>query len=307
MPGCFSPSAMTQATSSLTFPHLGFGLGLRPRHYEEILATAPALDGFEILSENYMVAGGKPLYYLERIRERYPVVMHGVSLSIGSTDPLDEDYLKHLKALAARIEPAWISDHLCWTGVRGHNLHDLLPLPYTEEAIEHVVARVERVQDYLGRRILLENVSSYVSYRCSEMSEWEFLREVAERADCLVLLDINNIYVSAFNHGFDPLAYLEGVPAARVQQFHLAGHRHFGTHLIDTHDEPVPDPVWTLYAHALRRFGRVSTMIERDDNIPPLAELLVELDQARRLAEGDTIRQGDEQPGAGHGARLLHA
>lgn len=283
-PGPFAPAAMA-STESIKPPYLGFGLGLRPAHYEDILASLPAgVDWFEIISENYMVPGGKPLYYLERIRSRYPLVMHGVSLSIGSTDPLNEDYLKRLKALAQRIEPAWISDHLCWTGVHGRNLHDLLPLPYTQEAVRHVATRVARVQDFLGQRILLENVSSYVSYRCSEMSEWEFLREVVERADCLVLLDINNIYVSAFNHGFDPLAYLEGVPASRVQQFHLAGHRHLGSHLIDTHDAPVADPVWTLYAHALRRFGRVSTMIERDDNIPPLAELVVELDAARVAA-----------------------
>ncbi len=272
---------MTTA-SSVRLPYLGFGLGLRPVHYEDILATVPAgVDWFEIISENYMVPGGKPLHYLERIRSHYPLVMHGVSLSIGSTDPLNVDYLRRLKALAQRVEPAWISDHLCWTGVRGRNLHDLLPLPYTQAAVRHVVARVGRVQDYLGRRILLENVSSYVTFRQSEMSEWEFLREVSERADCLILLDINNIYVNSFNHGYDPLDYLAGVPVARVQQFHLAGHRHLGTHLIDTHDEPVSDPVWTLYAHAVSRFGRISTMIERDDNFPPLAELLAELDAAR--------------------------
>ncbi len=272
---------MTTA-SSVRLPYLGFGLGLRPVHYEDILATVPAgVDWFEIISENYMVPGGKPLHYLERIRSHYPLVMHGVSLSIGSTDPLNVDYLRRLKALAQRVEPAWISDHLCWTGVRGRNLHDLLPLPYTQAAVRHVVARVGRVQDFLGRRILLENVSSYVTFRQSEMSEWEFLREVSERADCLILLDINNIYVNSFNHGYDPLDYLAGVPVARVQQFHLAGHRHLGTHLIDTHDEPVSDPVWTLYAHAVSRFGRISTMIERDDNFPPLAELLAELDAAR--------------------------
>jgi uncharacterized protein (UPF0276 family) len=272
------------ARDALTYPGLGFGLGLRPAHYEEILATAPAVDWFEIISENYMVAGGKPLHYLERIRSRYPIVMHGVSLSIGSTDPLDKGYLARLKALAERIEPAWISDHLCWTGVDGYNLHDLLPLPYTEAAVRHVAERMARVQDFLGRRILLENVSSYLSYRCAEMSEWEFLRAVAERADCLILLDINNIYVNSFNHGFDPRAYLDGVPAARIQQFHLAGHRDLGTHLIDTHDEPVPDPVWALYAEAVRRFGPISTMIERDDRIPPLAELLAELDRSRAIA-----------------------
>jgi len=263
---------------------LGFGLGLRTDHYETILETRPQVDWFEILSENYLVPGGKPLHFLDRIRERYPVVMHGVSLSVGSTDPLNYDYLRQLKTLAARVEPAWISDHLCWTGVHGRNMHDLLPLPYTEEAVAHVACRVQQVQDFLGRRILLENVSSYVTYRQSAMTEWEFLNAVVERADCLVLLDVNNIYVSSFNHGFDPLDYLNAVPVERVQQFHLAGHRNLETHIIDTHDEPVVDPVWDLYRAAVRRFGGVSTMIERDDHIPPLAELLAELDQARRIA-----------------------
>jgi uncharacterized protein (UPF0276 family) len=265
-------------------PYLGFGLGLRPAHYETILNESPAVDWFEIISENYLVPGGKPIHYLERIRARYPLVMHGVSLSIGSHDPLDREYLRQLKALADRIEPAWLSDHLCWTGVGGINAHDLLPLPYTEEAISHVVARLSEVQDFLGRRILIENVSSYVTYPESEMTEWEFLREIVERADCRILLDINNIYVSSFNHEFDPRAYLEAIPVERVWQFHLAGHRNHGDHLIDTHDEPVIDPVWELYAQAVQRFGNVSTMIERDDNIPPLAELIAELDRARRIA-----------------------
>jgi uncharacterized protein (UPF0276 family) len=269
---------------NLTQPSLGFGLGLRPDHYETILDGQPRVDWFEILSENYLVPGGKPLHFLDRIRARYPLVMHGVSLSIGSTDPLDRHYLQSLKQLIQRVEPAWVSDHLCWTGVHGRHLHDLLPLPYTEETVDHVVARVNQVQDFLGRRILLENVSSYVSYKRSTLSEWEFLRAVAERADCLILLDINNIYVSSFNHGFDPNDFLAGVPAERVQQFHLAGHRNLDTHIIDTHDEPIVDPVWDLYAAAVRRFGAVSTMIERDDNIPPLDELVAELDQARRIA-----------------------
>ena len=265
-------------------PYLGFGLGLRPAHYETILNESPAVDWFEIISENYLVPGGKPIHYLERIRARYPLVMHGVSLSIGSHDPLDREYLRQLKALADRIEPAWLSDHLCWSGVGGVNAHDLLPLPYTEEAISHVVARLSEVQDFLGRRMLIENVSSYVTYPASEMSEWDFLREIAERADCRILLDINNIYVSSFNHEFNPRAYLEAIPVERVWQFHLAGHRNLGDHIIDTHDEPVIDPVWELYEHSVRRFGRVSTMIERDDNIPPLAELIAELDHARRIA-----------------------
>lgn len=265
-------------------PDLGFGLGLRKDHYETILSETPPVDWFEALTENYLVPGGKPLYYLQRIREHYPIVLHGVSLSIGGSDPLDMDYLAQLKALAHRVEPVWISDHLCWTGLHGVNAHDLLPLPYTEQAVEHVAKRVMQVQDYLGRRILLENVSSYLDYHASAMTEWEFLSAVAERADCLILLDINNIHVSAVNHGFDPLDYLDGVPAERVQQHHLAGHTDFGDYIIDTHDADVIDPVWDLYAQAVRRFGQVSCMIERDDNIPPLSDLLVELDQARRIA-----------------------
>ena len=265
--------------------YLGYGLGLRPDHYEHIVCSWPAVGWFEVLSENYMVDGGKPLHYLERVRSRYPVVMHGVSLSIGSCDPLDRDYLQRLKSLAERIEPQWISDHLCWTGIAGKNLHDLLPLPYTEEALQHVVERVRQVQDFLGQQILLENVSSYVSYADSALSEWEFLRAVAEQADCLILLDINNVYVSSCNHKFDACSYLEGIPRERVHQFHLAGHSYQDNLTIDTHNAAVADPVWRLYADAVRRFGRVSTMIERDGNIPPLAQLMDELDLARRIAE----------------------
>jgi uncharacterized protein len=268
----------------LTRPSLGFGLGLRVDHYEDILATRPNVDWFEVLTENYLVGGGKPLDYLMRFRERYPLAMHGVSLSIGSTAPLNLEYLAQVKALAARVQPEWVSDHLCWTGIGGKNTHDLLPVPYTEEALEHIAARVRTVQEVLGRRILLENVSSYVSFRDSRLSEWQFLAEVAARADCLILLDVNNIYVSAVNHEFDPLTYLAAIPVERVQQIHLAGHENHGDYLIDTHDHPVPDPVWELYAHAVRRFGPVSTMIERDDHIPPLAELCAELDQARALS-----------------------
>ena len=276
---------MSDRTHNAARPYLGFGLGLRTEHYEAILAEQPPLDWLEILSENYMVDGGKPLHYLERFRARYPLVMHGVSLSIGSGDPLDRGYLKRLKALAARVEPRWISDHLCWTGIAGKNLHDLMPLPYTEEAVRHVAERVREVQDYLGRQILLENVSSYVTYTQSAMSEWEFLTAVCEAADCHILLDINNIYVSSHNHEFDPREYLRGVPAARVRQFHLAGHTHNGNIIVDTHDQPIIRDVWDLYAEAVRHFGPVSTMIERDANIPPLAELLAELEHARRIAE----------------------
>ncbi|MEA3197985.1 MAG: uncharacterized protein QOF32_2037 [Gammaproteobacteria bacterium] len=268
----------------------GFGLGLRTPHYEAVLNEPHAIDWLEIITENYLVPGGKPLNYLERIRERYPMVMHGVSLSIGSTDPVDVDYLAGVRALAARIEPHWISDHLCWTGIDGRNLHDLLPLPYTEEALTTVVARVGQVQDALGRQILLENVSSYLEFHESDMSEWEFLREVAQRADCAILLDINNIYVSSVNHGFDPLTYLEAIPKDRVRQLHLAGHSDLGGHLIDTHDHPIVAPVWDLYRAAVAQFGAVPTMIERDDNIPPLNELVAELQIARDLSRSCSQR-----------------
>jgi uncharacterized protein (UPF0276 family) len=269
----------------LTHPPLGFGLGLRVDHYDAIFAGTPRVDWFEALTENYLVPGGKPLDTLARIRARYPIVLHGVSLSIGSTAPLDMGYLARLRALAARFEPAWISDHLCWTGVAGKNTHDLLPLPYTEEALNHIVRRVRDVQDFLGRRILLENVSSYVSFRDSRTTEWDFLKALAEESDCLILLDVNNIYVSSINHGFDPHAFINAIPVERVQQIHLAGHENHGDYLIDPHDQPVPDPVWDLYAAAIRRFGKVSTMIERDANIPPLAELEGELTAARNLSE----------------------
>lgn len=269
---------------SRDLPYLGFGLGLRVDHYEALLDEPDHVEWLEIVSENYLVPGGRPLRWLERFRERFPLVMHGVSLSIGGTDPLDMAYLNQLAALARHVQPAWISDHLCWTGVSGVNLHDLMPLPYTEEALVDVVDRVRRVQDRLGRRILLENVSSYIRFAQSQLTEWEFLAAVAERADCLILLDINNVHVSAHNHGFSSLDYLDGLPAARVQQFHLAGHEQGGNLLIDTHDAPVVDAVWDLYVEAVRRFGHVSTMIERDDHIPPLAELRAELDHARALA-----------------------
>ncbi len=263
--------------------YLGFGLGLRTVHYEDILATRPNVDWFEALSENYMVPGGKPLYYLDKIRADYPVVLHGVSMSIGSTDPLDKDYLKQLKALADRVEPKWMSDHLCWTGIATRNMHDLLPLPYTREAVDHVVARISQVQDFLGRRMLIENVSSYVNFEQSEMTEWEFLREIAERADCLLLFDVNNVYVSGFNHGFDPREYIDALPSERIQQIHLAGHTNCGTHIIDTHDAAVIDEVWKLYSYTIEAYGPVSTMIERDDHIPELDVLVAELDQARAL------------------------
>lgn len=266
--------------------YLGFGLGLRPVHYQDILDKNPKVDWFEFITEDFLIPGGNPLYYLDRIREKFPLVMHGVSLSIGSVDPLDMDYLKKMKKLADRINPAWISDHLCWTGAQGINLHDLLPLPYTEEAINHVADRVSQVQDILGQRILLENVSSYITYEHSTMPEWEFLMAVVKKADCLILLDVNNVYVSAFNHGFDPMTYINYIPPSRVRQFHLAGHLNMETHIIDTHDHDIISNVWDLYAAALQHFGpMVSTLIERDDNIPPLKDLVKELNKARKIAK----------------------
>lgn len=264
----------------------GFGLGLRPDHYADVLDGAEAarrVDWFEVITENHLVAGGRPLHVLDRVRERWPVVMHGVSLSIGSTAPLDRDYLARVQALAARCEPAWISDHLCWTGVNGLNLHDLLPLPYTEEALDHVAARVHVVQEKLRRPLVIENVSSYVAYATDECSEWEFLAELVRRTGCELLLDVNNVYVGARNHGYDPVAFLDAIPVGAVRQFHLAGHTDHGDHVIDTHDAPVCEAVWSLYAHAVRRFGAVPTLLERDDSIPPLAELVVELDRARAI------------------------
>ena len=280
----FNPQTSSNALDHNKRGFLGFGLGLRTDYYDLILEQHPKVDWFEILSENYMVGGGKPLYYLDAIAERYPLVMHGVSMSVGGTDPLDFDYLAQLKKLIDRVQPRWVSDHLCWTGQGGHNMHDLMPLPYNEEAIEHVVSRIKQAQDFLERRILIENVSSYVSYEHSQMSEWQFYATVAEQADCLMLLDINNIYVSSRNHDFNPVEYLDGISADRVQQFHLAGHRDYGDYVIDTHDHPVVNAVWQLYEQALDKYGAVSTMIERDDRMPPFEELMAELNQAREIA-----------------------
>ncbi len=269
---------------ALSLPYLGHGVGLRTQHYQDVLTGNPAVDWFEVISENFMVPGGNPRRVLRAVRERYPVVMHGVSLSIGSTDPLDEGYLDQLAALAAEVEPAWISDHLCWGSIDGLVAHDLLPLPQTEEALHHVVSRVRKVQDRLGRRILLENVSSYLTFRHSTMPEWEFLAEVARRADCGILLDVNNVFVSAHNHRFDPYQYLAGIPGDRVGQIHLAGHSRQGELLIDTHDHPVPDEVWNLYRAAVASFGACSTLIEWDDHVPPLERLLAESTRAAEIA-----------------------
>jgi uncharacterized protein len=271
------------ATTLAAFP--GFGLGLRPQHYQDFLDRDVPVDFVEVISENFMVAGGRPLKVLDAVRERYPVAMHGVSMSIGSADGLNLDYLVRLRALADRVQPLWVSDHLCWTGIDGLNSHDLLPLPYTEEAMAVVCANIAFAQDVLERPLLLENPSTYMSFTDDAMSEWGFLTEMCRRTGCFLLLDINNIYVSATNHGFDPLSYLAGVPSDRVRQIHLAGHSKGDRGLlIDTHDHLVPDPVWSLYETGCRRLGAVATMIERDDEIPPLEALLAELDIARARA-----------------------
>jgi uncharacterized protein len=274
------------------FAPLGFGVGLRRPHYLHILEQRPAMDWFEVTSENFMVAGGRPLEVLEGVRAHYPIVMHGVSLSVGSSDPLNRTYLDSLRRAAQRFEPAWISDHLCWTGVGGRNVHDLLPLPYNEETVTHVAGRIRQVQDILERTILIENVSSYMTFRSSRLEEWEFLNAVAEQADCAILLDINNIFVNAFNHHFDPIRYLDAIPAKRVVQFHLAGHSDHGTYLIDTHDHPIRAEVWTLYQHSVRRFGRVPTLIEWDDNIPEFEVLAATAAEARRLCDSDLGSEG---------------
>ena len=255
---------------------LGHGIGLRSKHYGRFLAEPPPVAWVEAISENFLAPGGRPQAVLEKVRRDVPVVLHGVSLGIGSTDPLDRDLLRALRALVGRVEPAYVSDHLCWGRHAGRYAHELLPLPHTEEALAHVVSRVRAVQDALGRQILLENVSSYVGFAASTMAEWEFLARVSEEADCGILLDINNVYVSARNHGFDPDAYLAGIPADRVGQFHLAGHSDHGAYLLDTHDGPVPDPVWELYRTALRRFGRAPSLVEWDDQIPDLDRVVEE-------------------------------
>jgi hypothetical protein len=273
------------------FPMLGYGVGLRRQHYSHVLETRPNVDWFEVVSENFMVAGGRALEVLEGVRANYPIVMHGVSMSIGSTDPLNRSYLRQLRDLARRFDPAWISDHLCWTGVGGRNLHDLLPLPYTEEAISHVVARIRNVQDILERPILIENVSSYMAFADSTMPEWEFISAIANEADCGILLDINNIFVSAFNHKFDANDYIDAVPADRVVQYHLAGHSDHGTYLLDTHDHPIRDEVWALYERAARRFGEVSALVEWDDNIPEFAELADIADRARKIFNANTTKR----------------
>ena len=265
-------------------PFHGFGLGLRIPHFQNYLTESVPVDFVEIISENFMVAGGRPLHVLDEVRERWPVAMHGVSMSIGSADGVRSDYLERLKALADRVRPLWVSDHLSWSRVGEVNFHDLLPLPFTEEALDTVCANIEHVQNVLERPLVLENPSTYLTFADDQMTEWAFLAEMTKRTGCYLLLDVNNIYVSGTNNGFDPYDYLAGVPAERVRQIHLAGHSQGRGRLIDTHDEPVPDPVWDLFARIYPGLGPVAAMIERDDNIPPLQDLLDELDIARRIA-----------------------
>lgn len=263
----------------------GCGIGLRREHFGVVLAEKPAIPWFEVISENFMLPGGRPMHVLENVRRDYPVAMHGVSMSLGSAEPLNGDHLTRLKTLVDRFEPAIVSDHLCWGSLGGHNSHDLLPLPFTEEALHLTAAKIRQVQDVLGRHMLVENVSSYVQFRESEMQEWEFLTGVAQEADCFILLDVNNIYVNARNHGFDSLRYIEGVPRERVQQFHVAGHEDQGHVVIDTHDHPVCAEVWALYRAAVERFGSLPTLIERDAHIPPLADLLKEARSAQDILD----------------------
>lgn len=272
-------------TGHALHPLKGHGLGLRPEHYPEFVAAPQRVDFLEILTDNYLVPGGRPLHFLDRIRRDYPVAMHGVAMNLGSVDPLDFDYLRAVKRLADRVEPAIVSDHLCFTGVHQARLYDLLPLPYTEEAVRHVSARILIVQDFLGRRLTLENLSAYLEAD-APLKEWEFVAAVASAADCHLLVDLNNIYVSSRNQGFDPRVYLKGLPAHRIAQFHLAGHSDYGDHLIDTHDHPVAEAVFQLYEAAVSRFGPIPTLLERDDRIPPLMTLIEELDQARKRSQG---------------------
>jgi len=267
-------------------PNLGVGLGLRTVHYNHILDQSPPVEWFEIISENYMHTFGKPLLFLDRIAERYPIAMHGVSLSIGSTDPLDYDYLYELKTLRERVKARWLSDHLCWTGVAGKNSHDLLPLPYTEETLLYLVGRVRAVQEYLEAPLILENPSTYVEFSGSTMTEWDFLSELARQADCGILLDVNNVYVSAHNHGYDPEQYLANIDYNRVVQFHVAGHTHEGAHIIDTHIGPIIEPVWNLLRQAYTRAAGAAVLIEWDAEIPNFNVLMREVEQARDVISG---------------------
>ena len=299
--------------------NLGLGVGLRTVHFQHILKERPQVDWFEIISENFMDSEGRPRYVLEQLAERYPIVMHGVSLSIGSTAPLNRYYLRKLKALADSVKARWVSDHVCWTGVAGLNTHDLLPVAMNEASLRHVVDRIRIVQDVLERPLVLENPSSYVTFADSTMDEWEFLSRMAEDADCGLLLDVNNVYVSSVNHDFDPVEYIERIPHNRVVQFHLAGHTNCGTHLIDTHDGQVIDPVWELYRRAHQLTGGVSTLLEWDAKIPPFPVLHAEVLKARDhmqfelphreespLSSGDSDRIDEDASGADEVSSVPH-
>ena len=292
--------------SRLGYENLGLGVGLRSVHFDHILKQNPAVDWFEVISENFMDSQGRPRYVLEQIAERYPVVMHGVSLSIGSTEPLDFEYLRKLKQLAKAVDARWISDHVCWTGVAGVNTHDLLPLPYNEESLKHVVDRISIVQDVLGQRFVLENPSSYVTFTASTMSEAEFIVRLAEEADCGLLLDVNNVFVSARNHDFDPVEYLRSMPYERIVQMHLAGHTNCGTHLIDTHDGPVIDPVWELFRLAHRRTNGVSALLEWDAKIPEFPVVHQEVLKAKQVL-ADVLTSSSDFPGATTGTYKLRS
>jgi uncharacterized protein (UPF0276 family) len=278
------------ARNRWNYPDLGLGVGLRTAHFAHILAKRPEIGFFEVLTENFLDTCGRPIYILDQIAERYPLVMHGVSLSIGSTDSLDLEYLRKVKDLARRTRAVWVSDHVCWTGVLGRNTHDLLPLPYTEASLRHTVARVRTVQDFLERPLVLENPSTYLEFTPSAMTEWGFVARLAEEADCGLLFDVNNVYVSAFNHRYDPRAYIDAIPAERVCQYHLAGHTHKGTHILDTHSDHVVDPVWELFGHTVRHVGLRATLLEWDASIPPFEVVHAEVLKARAWREQEVSR-----------------
>jgi uncharacterized protein (UPF0276 family) len=275
---------MPATPSRLGYPNLGFGVGLRSAHFAYIEEHLPPVDWFEVIPENFMDSGGRPRAMLDLVAANYPVVVHGVSMSVGSTDPLDLDYIRRVKRIAEEVDAVWVSDHVCWTGVLGVNTHDLVAIPFTEESLAHVAERVRVAQDVLERPLVLENPSTYVTYMASSMTEWEFLARLADDTGCGLLLDVNNVYVSSVNHEFDPIEYLDAVPHERVVQMHLAGHSHHGTHIVDTHDQPVADAVWELYAEAVRRTGAVSTLIEWDEKLPPFPEVHAEVLKARDYA-----------------------
>jgi uncharacterized protein len=289
---------VTVSEPRLGHPNLGLGVGLRTAHFSHILHKHPPVDWFEIISENFMDSGGRPRYVLDQIAERYPIVMHGVSMSIGSTDPLNFDYLGRLKRLADGVKARWVSDHLCWTGVAGLNSHDLLPIPLNEETLAHVAARVRTVQEFLERPLVLENPSTYVAFADSTLTEWEFLTRLAEEADCGLLLDVNNVYVSSVNHDFDPVEYIRNVPHQRVVQFHLAGHTHCQTHIIDTHDDHVIDPVWELYRLAHQCTGGAPTLLEWDARIPEFPVVHAEVLKAKQYMNAELAPVSIRSPAA---------